>query len=483
MSIKLTESQKKSFDLMKGFVKDKSKRIFILKGYAGTGKTTLMKFLIEDLKKSNKKFKLLASTGRAAKILSDLTGSAEGASTIHSMIYSFSDLNQDFSDKDTKKMDEHGQLFLIFEPHAIDVASGSECVYIIDEASMISDSSDINVTQAKFGSGRLLAELLAYDKRSGSKFIFVGDPCQLPPIQETFSPALSESYIHDVFGMDVQEAHLTEIMRQKGENNIVAKSQLIRSLFAKAPDAKTFYGPNGKVWGKLPFSDCCTLHSSLDVMLAQYIDEIKKNGFGQASFICKSNKDCLTISQFVRKQLGFTEPIVQKGDLLMVTQNNLLCGLVNGDMVEVISVGGKAEHRAGQVFRTIKVKELFSKRECTVLFMEGPLSSVRGNLDSFQQTSLFIDFIERMKNEGITQKMKDRFHSSMKSDPYLNALRCSYGYAITCHKAQGGEWPSIYIHIPRNFTLNPTKETYQWIYTAMTRAKKTLNMVKDFYID
>ena len=114
------------------------------------------------------------------------------------------------------------------------------------------------------------------------------------------------------------------------------------------------------------------------------------------------------------------------------------------------------------------------------------------NPDLIKEISMDIKFsfwgisdfeIERMKNEGITQKMKDRFHSSMMSDPYLNALRCSYGYAITCHKAQGGEWPSIYIHIPRNFTLNPTKETYQWIYTAMTRAKKTLNMVKDFYID
>ena len=108
---------------------------------------------------------------------------------------------------------------------------------------------------------------------------------------------------------------------------------------------------------------------------------------------------------------------------------------------------------------------------------------MKGNLDSSMQTSLFIDFIMRMKERGITQKKKQMFRDKLISDPYLNALRCSYGYAITCHKAQGGEWQDVYIHIPRNFTLNPTKETYQWIYTAMTRAKESLHMIMDFYIE
>lgn len=98
-----------------------------------------------------------------------------------------------------------------------------------------------------------------------------------------------------------------------------------------------------------------------------------------------------------------------------------------------------------------------------------------------QQQSLFIDFIVRMRNQGIKQK-DSRFNHMMFNDPYLNALRCVYGYAITCHKSQGGEWDDVYVHVPRNITINPIKETYQWIYTAMTRAKKTLHMIDDFFI-
>lgn len=483
MAITLTASQSIAFERMKSFVKSTSQRVFILKGYAGTGKTTLMKFMIEDLKKNKKNFKLLASTGRAAKILSDLTGSSDGASTIHSLVYSFSDLNQDLSDKTQKQIDETGQLYLIFEPQKLDVENEDECVYIIDEASMVSDKSDDLITQAKFGTGRLLKELLDYDVRGGSKFIFVGDPCQLPPIQETFSPALSVDYFKSAFGETAQEAQLTEIMRQKDGNKLITTSKQIRALYANAPSNQEAYGKLFRTWGKLPLRGCCQFVTNLDELVSKYIKDIRMYGYDQATFICRSNRDCLTISQFVRKELGLTEPIIQKGDLLMVTQNNLLSGLVNGDMVEVMSVDRKVENRAGLNFRIVKVKELFSKRVITVPLLESTLTLMKGNLDSSMQTSLFIDFIMRMKERGITQKKKQMFRDKLISDPYLNALRCSYGYAITCHKAQGGEWQDVYIHIPRNFTLNPTKETYQWIYTAMTRAKESLHMIMDFYIE
>lgn len=481
MPITLTQSQSSAFNKMQAFIQDRAQKVFILKGYAGTGKTTLMKFLIEYLREQKKMFKLLASTGRAAKILSDLTQSTDGASTIHSMIYSFKDLNQDLSDKNEKQMDETGQLYLIFEPAKVDVSNDQECIYIVDEASMVSDKSEEVITQAKFGSGRLLQELLDYDMRAGSKFIFVGDPCQLPPIQESTSPALSADYFLQAFGISAKEAQLTEIMRQKGENQIVASSKNIRALYAQAPMSQDVYGAN-RVWGKLPFSSCCKFSVNVDELIQRYIKDIRMYGFDQSIFICRSNKDCLTISQFVRKELGMTDPVVQKGDLLMVTQNNLLCGLVNGDMVEVVSVSKHVESKGGQQFRNVKVKELFSKRVVSALLMENTLRSSKGNLDSIQQTELFREFILRMKDKGVTQKKKQMFNMYLREDPYLNALRCSYGYAITCHKAQGGEWPNVYIHIPRNFTLNPTKATYQWIYTAMTRAKESLFMVRDFYI-
>ena len=136
----------------------------------------------------------------------------------------------------------------------------------------------------------------------------------------------------------------------------------------------------------------------------------------------------------------------------------------------------------GLTFRQVKVKELFTGKTYTTLLIEEIAYQGRLNLDSSQQQALFVDFIIRMKENGITQKQNKAFYNAMFHDPYLTALRCMFGYAITCHKSQGGEWEEVYVHVPRNITLNPTKETYQWVYTSMTRARKTLHMIDDFYI-
>ena len=193
----------------------------------------------------------------------------------------------------------------------------------------------------------------------------------------------------------------------------------------------------------------------------------------------------------VRSRLGFSGN-VQPHDLLLVTQNQQTTGLMNGDMVEVVSVNKNHErvmvdtpnhHRSELYFVEVTVKELFSQRTYTTLLLESLLNSTMPNLDPRQQTGLFLDFIMRMKRKDITQKKnKEQFDKVMQTDPYLNALRCSYGYAITCHKAQGGEWDSVYIVPQRNIMLNPIKASYQWIYTALTRAKKTAYFVRDFYI-
>ena len=183
-NIKLTISQENVLKQILDFVRNSKDRVFILKGYAGTGKTTLMKFLIQELEKVKKDYRLLASTGRAAKVLANLSNRNGSTSTIHSMVYSFNGLNKEYDEKEEPVVDKDGQLFLVFEPSRLDESEVPETIYIIDEASMVSDVITKNVTQAKFGEGRLLKELLDYDKRSGSKFIFVGDPCQLPPIEE-----------------------------------------------------------------------------------------------------------------------------------------------------------------------------------------------------------------------------------------------------------------------------------------------------------
>lgn len=248
-------------------------RIFILKGYAGTGKTTLMKFLIDYLEKTGKDYRLLASTGRAAKVLANISGKNGSTSTIHSMIYSFKGLNKKYEENEEPVVDKDGQLFLVFEPVSLRSSQTREIIYIIDEASMISDVPTKDITQAKFGTGRLLKELIDFDQCPNCKFIFVGDPCQLPLLEEYYSPALMKDYFKDVFKMPAQEAQLTEIMRQKGNNSIVGASKQIRSLYKNAPTDKTIYG-NQRVWGFLPFRQYkdIELHSDIEQMTSCYVE-------------------------------------------------------------------------------------------------------------------------------------------------------------------------------------------------------------------
>lgn len=482
-NITLTTSQENVLKRILAFVKKSSDRIFILKGYAGTGKTTLMRFLIQKLEDKHKDYRLLASTGRAAKVLANLSNRNGSTSTIHSMVYSFNGLSKEYDEKEEPIVDKDGQLFLVFEPSILDETEIPETIYIIDEASMVSDVITKNVTQAKFGEGRLLKELLDYDKRSGSKFIFVGDPCQLPPIEEYYSPALMKDYFHQTFGMSAQEAQLTEIMRQKGASGIIDASKQIRGLYNKAPNDTMMYGSQ-RLWGFLPFRKYrdIQLHSNLESMVNDYVNKVKTKGLNSAVCICRSNSACSKLSANIREKLGFESSQIQVGDLLMVIQNNTPTGLMNGDMVTIEYLGPKTQSRSGLTFREITVKELFTQKSVKTLIIEEIVNQSRLNLDSVQQQALFIDFINRMRIKGITQKESRAFNHALFSDPYLNALRCVYGYAITCHKSQGGEWEDVYVHVPRNITLNPTKETYQWIYTSMTRAKKTLHMVDDFYI-
>jgi len=161
-----------------------------------------------------------------------------------------------------------------------------------------------------------------------------------------------------------------------------------------------------------------------------------------------------------------------------------LSGLVNGDMVEVLELDGTVERRANQDFRRVKVKNLFDGTVSEQLLMESLLDNPTQNVSAEEQTELFRDFAIRMHQKGIKQKRdSELFREQLMKDEYLNALRCMYGYAVTCHKAQGGEWNNVYLQMPRNLTLNPVKGNYQWLYTAITRAKKSLSVVKDFFID
>lgn len=479
-TIKLTESQQRVLDKMIQFL-DGSDKVFTLKGFAGTGKTTLMRFLIRHLQEHERGYHLLASTGRASTILNAATGSSS-AQTIHSLIYRYKDFNQDLSKISDAVNSITGQLYLVFEPCKADAEDKNQ-VYIIDEASMVADTEIRNITQAAFGSGRLLKELLEYDSDPSAKFIFVGDPCQLPPIEQTFSPALSPQYIARTFGCGVQEGTLTEIVRQGNGNSIISTSQRIRQLYNNAPDTDTNY--TGRVWAKMPIynSTNIQLHPNNDHLMASYLQAVKRHGYGYATYLCRGNATCYKMACEIRANLGLHGQIAQN-DLLLVVQNNGPLSLYNGDLVVVDSVTSYTEVKAGLTFRKIKVKDLDGPKPHDTLIIEDLLHSGKQNLDSEQQKALFIDFVLRMKRQNIHPKrQKHLFDIAMMNDPYLNALRCTFGYAITCHKAQGGEWTEVYVNMPRNIMLNPVKASYQWVYTAITRAKDKLHIVNDFYLE
>lgn len=472
MDFSLTPDQKRVFNSLVSFIEDNRQKVFILCGYAGTGKTTMMKSLIAELDKRAIPYSLHASTGRAAKILSNATGST--ATTVHSLLYRFADFNQDLDefDKETIKKEKNGQLLLQFEVTKVKRNDTEQFkIYIIDEASMISDIEDKNPTQAMFGSGKLLRDLLAYDPKG--KFVFVGDIAQLPPIKSTFSPALSPKYISDNYSISCRYEQLTQIVRQNDDNALVKVASNMRQLFANPPQVK---------WGKFPMRNCSTIKlvNSQIELVNKYVEDIKCNGFNHCTMIARSNNLSNQITKTIRPALGISTWDVAVGDLLMVTQNNLLTGLMNGDMVKVIQIGTRSK-QAGLTFLQVEIEELFSGKRYSQLLIEDILYGQQTNLMQSQQQQLFMDYFYRMRDNGIKQKSK-LFKDGMFSDEHLNALRAVFGYVLTCHKAQGGEWENVYIDIPRNLSFNPTAETYQWLYTAITRTRSRLFVVDDFYI-
>lgn len=467
----LTNNQQRAFDSFQRFILDENQRVFILKGYAGSGKTTLVRYFLDEVGHQGISYVLMASTGRAAKILSDLSGI--GASTIHSVIYNFSNFSQDLEEiarlEDELGVDTTGQLFLNFKLTPIDTIN--QFIYFVDEASMISDVEDKTATQAKFGSGKLLSDLLNYDKKG--KFVFVGDECQLPPVQQDISPALCKEYFGSQFNIQVTEATLTEIVRQQKDNSIITASHQLRKLYEIPPTTK---------WGKLPLRnhEHIKLYTDEISFINNYLELIINKDFHRATFISRTNKKCNHVNSLVRKALGMKDKI-QKGDLLLVTQNNLLSNLVNGDLVVVEQIGNVRHQRCGLTFLQTEVRDLVSNKYHSLLLIEDILYSGSTNLSQIQQKALYVDFFRRMREQNTNLKT-DELKELMLYDEYLNALRCVFGYALTCHKAQGGEWDDVFLDMPRNFTLNANAYTYQWAYTAVTRAKKQLHIVDDFYI-
>ena len=335
---------------------------------------------------------------------------------------------------------------------------------------MISDMGQDQQSQARFGSGRLLSDLLGYNPRG--KFVFIGDNCQLPPVNQSFSPALTASYIKSALGQEAEEVELTQVMRQKDGCDIPEAAERMRNLYKHPQQTK---------WAGFPMRGWKNIHivGSQAELLNLYLEDIKTLGLNHSTLITSSNKQCAVLTGLIRPSLGRKSPRLEKGDLLLVTQNNLISGFMNGDLVKVDHVGG-SEFRAGLNFVNVRVHDLFSHRSADQLLIEDIIYQNNTNLNKWQQDKLYVDYYKRMQKQGIGQK-DSRFEENMLSDSYLNALRAVWGNALTCHKAQGGEWPKVFLDLPRSVAIWAKPYVYQWVYTAMTRASQDLYVVDDFH--
>lgn len=468
MATTLNADQKAAFKAIQKFLDHPVADVFVLKGYAGTGKTFLMQHIAQWLQDKKKKFCMLAATGRAATVLRGKTGFT--ASTVHSELYNFSRI--DGLDEETLSENSpagiSGQMTLQFTTRQPDEET---TVYIVDEASMLSGELSDNNDFAVFGSGILLNDF--FQVAGKSKIIFVGDPCQLPPVGQSFSPALDVVWISKQQKVPIS-MQLSKIERTKGDNDILVLAGAIRDLSESRERIRFPKIPAGNLGN-------VKLHQSDEEMFRLYAANYKSLGPTQCLAIARSNKTVQQINRDMRRELfGSGYVPLQVGDVLLVTQNNYAVPLTNGDFVVVDQLEEVTE-KVGIKFQKVQVTAIASGKEFKLFLSLNALESLKGSHDNDESKALMVSFNNRMKTEGIASDSEE-YLTAMREDPYLNCLKATYGYAVTCHKAQGGEWNKVYLFLDKSMFDAPYYELCKWWYTAVTRAKDELNLVNDWWV-
>lgn len=424
--------------------------VFLLRGYAGTGKTSLVSALVRTLDLLKQKCVLLAPTGRAAKVFSAYAG--HPAYTIHKKIYrqrTFSNEMGNFTLNDNLS---------------------THTLFIVDEASMIANEG---LSGAMFGTGRLLDDLMQYVySGQGCRLLLLGDAAQLPPVGEELSPALFPEALRG-YGMDVMEAELTQVVRQEQESGILWNATRLRRLIA---DDSCWSLPKIRVTG---FSDIRVLPGN------ELIDALEQcyhaDGLDETIVICRSNKRANIYNKGIRAQLLWREEELETGDLLMVAKNNYYWTerekttdfLANGEAAIVRRVRHTRELYG---FRFADVTLTFpdcNDLELEVTVLLDTLQSEAPALAREDANRLFNAVLEDYADISLkAERMK-----KMKADPYYNALQVKYAYAVTCHKAQGGQWKNVFLDQGYLSEEYLTPDYFRWLYTAFTRATGTLYLV------
>ncbi|MBR2457387.1 MAG: AAA family ATPase [Bacteroidaceae bacterium] len=427
-----------------------SGEIFLLKGYAGTGKTSLVGALVKTMDALQQKCVLLAPTGRAAKVFSHYAGHT--AYTIHKKIYrqrSFSNELDNFS---------------------LDNNLHQHTLFLVDEASMIANEG---LSGGMFGTGRLLDDLIQYVySGQGCRLMLIGDTAQLPPVGEEQSPALSADALRG-YEMQVHEAHLTEVVRQMQESGILWNATALRQYiseenFLALPTIRTVGFPDVKVIGGDELID----------LLSQSYDEV---GMDETMVICRSNKRANIYNNGIRNRILFREEELEPGDMLMVAKNNYFW-TEQGKETDFIANGDIAVVR-----RFRRERELYGFRFADVLLRFPDYNDLE------LEVKLLLDTLHT-DTPALPKEMGDRLYQSvmedyaditikrermkkLKADPQYNALQVKYAYAVTCHKAQGGQWKRVFLDQGYMTEEMLSPDYFRWLYTAFTRATETLYLV------
>jgi len=448
-----TASQVIGFEKISHFISNGSKgSLLLIKGFAGTGKTTLIGHLVRQLSHIKKKSVLLAPTGRAAKVLSTYAG--KSALTIHKKIY--------FPKVD---IGGGGIKFSLKENKHV------HTVFIVDESSMIGDDRQ----QSKlFENGSLLHDLVHYvSNGKNCKLIFVGDTAQLPPVNLGLSPALDEDELNTQFNTYVHSITLEDVVRQKAESGILFNATRIRKLLVE----DQFEGFKFQLDR---FNDIQRIIEGNE-FLELLNNALEEDGIDQTVLIVRSNKRANLYNRSIRERILFLESELSVGDQLMVVKNNYFWlgadshpgFIANGDVIRINRIN-KYVDRYDMKFAEVSVQMVDYPDESefdTVLLLE-TLTSETANL-SFEQSQLLY---QKMLSDYAHEKSKYKRFLKVKTDPYFNALQVKYSYAITCHKSQGGQWKNVFLEQPY-IPDGLNKDYFRWLYTAMTRAKEKLFLI------
>jgi ATP-dependent exoDNAse (exonuclease V) alpha subunit len=432
--------------------------IFVLKGYAGTGKTTIISTLVNYLQKADKKYVLLAPTGRAAKVISNY--SQKPAFTIHKRIY-------------FPKKSKSGGVAFTLQPNKF-----KNTIFIVDESSMISDSYQ---ETKLYENGSLLDDLMFYvDAGQNCKIIFIGDTAQLPPINMEVSPALNNETLSMHFNKEVYGIELDEVMRQEEFSGILYNATELRELLKSH-----FYDALKFSLGD--FKDIVRLQDGYDIQDAIY-DSFDKNGPEETAFIVRSNKRANQYNHQIRTTILSRESELSTGDLLMVVKNNYFwlkdsseaSFIANGDIIEVLEIF-KIRELYGFRFASVKIRMIDYPNQIPfeVELLLDTITSESPSLTYDESNTLYNEVMKDYEGETKYKKFLN-----VKNNPQFNALQVKFSYAMTCHKSQGGQWHTVFVEQP--YLPNGIDKDYiRWLYTAITRAKEKLYLIgfKDEYFE